>query len=95
MQTAEETDGNPSAIAMMRVKDFDVVFIAPRLGSRSESSDGYHMRRTAVDFNIPIVTNFKIFELLVSSLHKYNNSAADLPITSIDEHYTMSASLYE
>jgi hypothetical protein len=81
---------------MLRAREVDLVFIAPRLdGSRTEATAGYHMRRTAVDFNIPLITNFKIFELLVSALHKHDNSPDFLAATSIDEHYRMSEILYE
>ena len=78
-------------MTLLRNQEIDLVFVAPRLGNASSDTDGYRMRRTAVDFNVPIVTNFKIFELMVASLSKYNNSVEDLPCTSIDEHYQMSA----
>ncbi len=82
------------ALTLMRKRELDLVFIAPRVGLGSADSLGYRMRRTAVDFNVPIVTNFKLFELLVASLYKYNNSADRLPCTSIDDHYKASASMY-
>ena len=95
VQTSEnQASGDLDAMTMMSEKQVDLVYIAPRLGSKSEVSEGYKMRRAAVDYSLPIVTNSKIFELLVASLHKYDNSASALPCTSIDEHYKMSEGLY-
>ena len=53
-------------------------------GSGSGLSDGYAMRRLAVDFGISLITNVKCLELLSSALIKVKS----VPTYSIEEYYS-------
>mgnify|MGYP003344113747 CR=1 FL=1 len=41
------------------------------------SPDGFIMRRTCLDYNIPIITNIKCAKLFVSSLREYKQHGLD------------------
>jgi hypothetical protein len=50
----------------------DVVVNVPEGSNREEElTTGYSMRRSAVDFDVPLVTNIKCAVLLVESLAKH------------------------
>ena len=57
----EETDGlepnEPSALELIRTHEVELVVNIPKNYSRKELSNGYKMRRAAIDFNVPLITN--------------------------------------
>lgn len=54
--------------------------------------DGYIMRRTAIDHNIPLINNLKIAVLFVNSVHTYiyRNSLKRRVWKSIDRSFIRS-----
>ncbi|MBD3327860.1 carbamoyl-phosphate synthase (glutamine-hydrolyzing) large subunit [Candidatus Peregrinibacteria bacterium] len=49
-------------------KKIDLVINVPKNYSREEITDGYVIRRKAVDYNIPLITNLQVASLVASSL---------------------------
>jgi hypothetical protein len=45
----------------------------PDTGNREELTDGYRIRRAAVDFSVSLMTNIKSAVLLVAALKKVKN----------------------
>lgn len=62
----------PNIIDYIVDKKLDLVIDIPKTYSREEITDGYLIRRRAVDSNIPLVTNVQIAKQLVEAFEKYN-----------------------
>ena len=58
--------------------DIDLVINIPKNYSRGETTDGYKIRRQAIDVNVPLITNVQVAKLLVRSMDKYDMDS--LPI---------------
>jgi len=56
--------------SMMKQKPHLVINI-PRNFSHEDNTVGYHIRRQAVDGNIPLITNLQVAKLLVETLERY------------------------
>lgn len=56
----EDEDGAPSAIDLIRRHQVELVVNIPKNFTRSELSNGYKMRRAAIDFNVPLITNSRL-----------------------------------
>ncbi len=55
-----EEEGQPQALTLMRNHQIDMVVNIPKDLTASELSNGYKIRRTAVDLNIPLITNARL-----------------------------------
>ena len=53
-------DGTPSAEDLIREHKVDLVVNNPKNFSRTELGNGYHLRRAAVDFNVPLITDARL-----------------------------------
>lgn len=53
-------EGVPSAIELIRTHEVDLVVNIPKNFTHSELSNGYRMRRAAIDFNVPLITNSRL-----------------------------------
>ncbi len=42
----------------------------PKNFSRGELTNGYHIRRAAVDFNVPLITNSRLATAYIIALHR-------------------------
>ena len=54
------SEGHPSALELIRDHSVELVINIPKNYTRGELSNGYRMRRTAIDFNIPLITNSRL-----------------------------------
>ena len=51
-----------------------VINIPDDIYSATQNTIGFKMRRAAIDYHIPLVTNLQVAKLLLASLHKqYSN----------------------
>ena len=68
------------------IKDgkIDMVVVIPTKYAHDEMTDGYDIRRMAVDQNIALITNVQFAKALIQSLEKY--SIDDLEMSSWDEY---------
>ena len=61
----------PSVIDHITNKKIDLVINIPKSYARKELTNGYLIRRTAVDYNVPLITNVQIAKLFILSISKY------------------------
>ena len=52
-------------------RKIDLVINISKTYSRDEITDGYLIRRKAIDYNIPLITNLQVAEVIVQALEKY------------------------
>jgi len=79
-----QTETSPNINEYIRDKKVDMVINIPTNYSPEEVTDGYLIRRKAIDANIPLITNKQVAKLLVETLEKY--SMEDLEIKAWDEY---------
>ena len=53
-------DGSPAALDLIKLHKVELVVNIPKNYTRSELSNGYKMRRGAIDFNVPLITNSRL-----------------------------------
>ena len=53
-------EGTPQALDLLHSKEIDFVVNVPKNQSGSEVTNGYKIRRSAVDLNIPLITNARL-----------------------------------
>jgi carbamoyl-phosphate synthase large subunit len=73
-----------SAVDLIKEKTVDLVINIPRSSEERELTNGYMIRRAAVDYNVPLVTNRQIAQRLAESLSR--TDLADLEIKSWSEY---------
>lgn len=65
-------------------KKLDLAIVIPNNYAHEEQTDGYHIRRKAVDRNIPLITNVQVAKTLVRAIGKYK--LEDLQIKDWSEY---------
>ena len=73
----------PQALDLLHKKEIDMVVNLPKNLTTGELSNGYKIRRAAVDLNIPLLTNARLAEAFINAFCSL--SAGDIPIKSWDE----------
>ncbi|MDR1562245.1 MAG: carbamoyl-phosphate synthase (glutamine-hydrolyzing) large subunit [Dysgonamonadaceae bacterium] len=81
-QPSEE--GTPNALTMIHDKQFDLVINIPKNLTEGEISNGYHIRRGAVDFNIPLFTNARLASAFIQAFCSID--VEKMPVKSWDEY---------
>ncbi|KAA0146885.1 hypothetical protein FNF29_07766 [Cafeteria roenbergensis] len=89
------TGGEPSAVGELQAGRIGLVINEPNDKDRTGVSDGYLVRRAAVDFGVSLITNIKCAVLLCAALHKRASTtrglgaaaAAAAEPKSMDEYY--------
>jgi len=61
----------PNLIDAVSEKKIDLVINIPKNYSREEVTDGFLIRRKAIDFNIPLITNLQVAEVAIQALQLY------------------------
>ena len=56
----EAEDGAPKALEMLHNHEIDMVVNIPKNLTSSELSNGYKIRRAAIDLNVPLITNSRL-----------------------------------
>jgi carbamoyl-phosphate synthase large subunit len=74
----------PNALTYLKERKIDLVINIPKSYEEEEITNDYIIRRMAVDFNIPLLTNAQIARLFIDSIFKKN--IGDLEIKSWDEY---------
>jgi len=67
-----DVDAKPNVIDLLRNKTVDLVINIPKNLSREELHNDYLIRRTAIDFNIPLITNARLASAFVYAISRYN-----------------------
>ena len=74
----------PNVLTYIANKKIDLVINIPKNAQKVELDNDYLIRRKAVDFNIPLMTNIKLAKRLVEALN--NARLKDLKVKSWDEY---------
>lgn len=74
----------PNTLDYLREKKIDLVINIPKNLSPDELYNDYQIRRSAVDLNIPLITNSRLAKAFLIAICKY--ALDDLPIKSWDEY---------
>jgi carbamoyl-phosphate synthase large subunit len=64
-------DETPDALDLIRNGDVDLVINIPKDLRESELTNGYLIRRHAVDFGVPLITNLQLANLLVDAIDRF------------------------
>jgi len=80
----DEPDKKPNTIDYIREKKIDLVVNIPKNLSKGELKNGYQIRRSSIDFNIPLITNARLASAFIYSFCKM--SMDDISIKSWDEY---------
>ena len=60
-------DGHPQALDMLHRKEIDMVVNIPKNLTAGELSNGYKIRRAAIDLNIPLITNARLASAFINA----------------------------
>ena len=74
----------PKALDLIHNTEIEFVVNIPRNLEQRELSDGYKIRRAAIDFNIPLITNARLASAFIRALCKMD--VDDIKIKSWDEY---------
>ncbi len=77
-------EGHPQALDMLHRKEIDMVVNIPRDLSVSELTNGYKIRRAAIDLNIPLLTNARLASAFIHAFCSMDID--DITIKSWDEY---------
>ncbi len=75
----------PNTLEYIRNKKIDLVINIPKNLSKNELDNDYTIRRNAVDFNIPLITNARLARAFVTAF--CTKSLNDIEIKSWDEYH--------
>ncbi len=73
----------PQALDMLHRKEIDMVVNIPKNLTQHELSNGYKIRRAAIDLNIPLITNARLASAFINAF--CTTSVNEIPIKSWDE----------
>jgi carbamoyl-phosphate synthase large subunit len=79
-----DEDEHPNVLDYLKERKIDMVVNIPKNLSKSELNNDYTIRRSAIDFNIPLITNARLAGAFLTAFCK--NSLEDIKIKSWDEY---------
>ena len=62
-----DEEGNPQALKMLHEREIDMVVNINKNLSQGELTNGYRLRRTAIDLNIPLITNARLAAAFINA----------------------------
>ena len=74
----------PNVVDYIREKKIDLVVNIPKNLTHNELANGYKIRRDAIDFNVPLITNARLASAFIGAFCRKDVDA--LPIKSWDEY---------
>ncbi len=77
-------DKKPNALELVREKQVDLVVNIPKNLTPGELTNGYKIRRNAIDFNIPLFTNSRLASAFIHAFCEIDMNV--IPIKSWDEY---------
>jgi carbamoyl-phosphate synthase large subunit len=80
-----DEEKKPNTLDYLKNKMIDLVINIPKDLSKTELSNDYMIRRSAVDYNIPLITNARLASAFLTAICKLN--LEDIAIKSWDEYY--------
>ncbi|MBO4446995.1 MAG: ATP-grasp domain-containing protein, partial [Bacteroidales bacterium] len=82
--SAESATEAAPALELIRTHRVDLVVNIPKNFTRNELTNGYKVRRAAVDFNVPLITNARLATAFITAFCSL--PASELKIKSWDEY---------
>ena len=82
-----EKGAEPQAIEMLQAKKIDLVINIPKNLTQVELENGYKIRRAAVDYNIPLITNTRLASAFILAF--CSMKIEDIQIKSWDEYISV------
>lgn len=79
-----QPDMQPQALDLLHNKEIDMVVNVPKNLTPTELSNGYKIRRAAIDLNVPLLTNARLAAAFISAFTSM--SLDDIEIKSWDEY---------
>ncbi len=79
-----DEDKNPNTLEYLKNKKIDLVINIPKNLSSGELYNDYHIRRAAIDFNIPLITNARLASAFIYAICRLKPD--DLAIKSWQEY---------
>jgi len=79
-----QPDMQPQALDLLHDKQIDMVVNVPKNLTPTELSNGYKIRRAAIDLNVPLITNARLAAAFISAFTSM--SLDDIEIKSWDEY---------
>lgn len=79
-----QPESQPQVMQLLHEKKIDLVVNLPKNLSSAELSNGYKVRRAAIDLNIPLLTNARLASAFIDAFTTL--SPADIQIKSWDEY---------
>ena len=79
-----DEDQHPNVLDYLKNKQIDMVVNIPKNLSKSELNNDYTIRRSAVDFNIPLITNARLASAFLTAICKITPD--DIKVKSWDEY---------
>lgn len=80
----DEEDRSPNTIEYIKNRKIDLVINIPKNYTKRELKNGYKIRRNAIDFNVPLITNSRVASAFIYAICKFELSA--IPIKSWDQY---------
>ena len=77
-------DGQPQALDMLHRHEIDMVVNIPKDLTVSELSNGYKIRRAAIDLNVPLITNARLASAFINAFCRV--SLDDIDIKAWEEY---------
>ena len=65
--TPSQKDGHPQALDLLHNHEIDLVVNIPKNLTPTELSNGYRIRRAAIDLNIPLITNVRLADAFITA----------------------------
>ncbi len=62
-----DEDGDNNILSMIADKKYDLIINIPKNVSKRELTNGYNIRRSAVDYNIPLITNSRLASAFIQA----------------------------
>ena len=75
---------SPNALELIKSGEVDFVINIPKNLSKTELNNDYQIRRTAIDYNVPIVTNARLASAFIYALNSY--TIDEISLKSWDEY---------
>jgi carbamoyl-phosphate synthase large subunit len=79
------SEKSPQAVDMIRAEDIELLINVPDSFNTVDATDGYQMRRAAVDFGVGLITNSKSAIALITAIQKVK----EIPCLSLGDIYAL------
>jgi len=80
----DEEDRKPNTTEFIKSRKIDLVINIPKNFTKRELKNGYQIRRHAIDFNVPLITNSRVASAFIYAICKYK--LEDIPVKSWDQY---------